>query len=123
MQLSSDRIDVDEIITDQQKNISHEKLENRRSGSITERNFIKQMSLSNRIPSQSSYSSHESLSCNTKIASRKSSKGLYTRGKKDTPAFKEVLLKWGHVERAKPIIQMLPVLLACSKFLRSFKSF
>ena len=31
------------------------------------------------------------------------------KAKKDTPTIKEVVLKWGHFERAKPIFKMLPV--------------
>ena len=33
----------------------------------------------------------------------------YICGKKDTPAIKEVLVKWGHLEREKPILLLLTV--------------
>ena len=34
----------------------------------------------------------------------------FTRSKRDTPAIKELLLKWGHFERANTISKILPVL-------------
>ena len=66
-----------QILEEEEQNqaINHEKLEYQRSGSISERHFIKRLSLSNRKPSQSSYSSHESLTCNQTKIPRKSSKG------------------------------------------------
>ena len=73
MHLSSGQILEEE--EQQNQTINHEKLEYQRSGSISERHFIKRLSLSNRKPSQSSYSSHESLTCNQTKLPRKSSKG------------------------------------------------
>ena len=46
---------------------------------------------------------------------------IYTHIKKDTPAIKEILLKWGHFLRAKYILKMLPVF--SNMYLRSFRSF
>ena len=44
----------------------------------------------------------------------------YIRGRKDTPALKDVLLKTGYFEQAKPILKFLPV--SCSIYSNVFRA-
>ena len=47
----------------------------------------------------------------------------YSRGKKDTPAYKKSLCKWGHFEKAKTTLKMLLASCFLMYFFKRFRSF